>query len=72
MILSKLTLEHPSGGIPSRAKGVEKVAVSEAMIPSQRVAEVTLAPIAGPLAAISIGLEKSKKVSNTIYVINIY
>jgi len=34
------------------------VAFSEAMIPSQSVAEVTLAPMAGPLTAISKGLGK--------------
>ena len=48
-------LEHPSGGIPRAAKGTLKVAFSDATIASHRVADVTLAPMAGPLAAIKIG-----------------
>lgn len=48
-------LEHPSGGIPRAAKGTLKVAFSEVRIASQVVAEVTLAPIAGPFAATRIG-----------------
>ena len=48
-------LEHPSGGIPRAAKGTLNVAFSDAIIPSQSVADVTQAPIAGPLAAIRIG-----------------
>lgn len=57
-------LLHTSGTIPSLAKGVENVAFSLAMMASQRVAEVTHAPIAGPLAATINGLGKSKKASN--------
>ena len=48
-------LEQPSGGMPRAAKGTLKVAFSEASMASQVVAEVTLAPMAGPLAAIKIG-----------------
>ena len=55
MMRSKWTEEHPSGTSPSAEKGVEKVAVSEAMIASQRVAEVTTPPTAGPFAATMIG-----------------
>ena len=52
---SKWTLEQPSGVMPRAAKGTLKVAFSEARIPSHRVADVTHAPIAGPLAAIRMG-----------------
>ena len=38
--------------MPRAAKGVEKVAVSEAIMPSHSVAEVTLAPIAGPFTVV--------------------
>ena len=43
------------------AKGVEKVAFSLAMMASVKVAEVTQAPMAGPLAAIIKGLGNSIK-----------
>ena len=55
IILSKCTLEQPSGGTPNLANGVENVAFSEAIIQSQRVAEVKHAPMAGPLATIIRG-----------------
>ena len=38
---AKCTLEQPSGTIPSAEKGVENVAFSDAITPSQRVADVT-------------------------------
>ena len=47
------------------AKGVRKVACSLATIASHKVAEVTQAPIAGPLAPIMIGFGQSKNWSNT-------
>lgn len=54
-LTSKCTLEHPSGVIPRAAKGTLKVAFSDATMASQSVADVTQAPMAGPLAAIKIG-----------------
>ena len=42
------------------AKGVRKVACSLATMASHKVAEVTQAPIAGPLAPIIIGFGQSK------------
>ena len=51
------------------AKGVRKVACSLATIASHRVAEVTQAPIAGPLAPIIIGLGQSKNWSNTAWLL---
>ena len=47
------------------AKGVRKVACSLATIASHKVAEVTQAPMAGPLAPIMIGLGQSRNWSNT-------
>lgn len=58
VVASKCILEQPSGGIPRAAKGTLKVALSDATIPSQSVAEVTHAPIAGPLAATRIGYDR--------------
>ena len=55
MTRSKWTEEHPSGASPSAAKGVEKVAVSEATTASHRAAEVTTPPTAGPFAATIMG-----------------
>ena len=51
------------------AKGVRKVACSLATIASHKVAEVTQAPIAGPLAPIMIGLGQSKNWSNTAWLL---
>ena len=62
-----MTLEQPSGVMPRVANGVEKVARSDAMMASQRVAEVTHAPMAGPLAAMRIGLGKRMKVSKSAW-----
>mmetsp|Transcript_11171 Transcript_11171/g.29085 ORF Transcript_11171/g.29085 Transcript_11171/m.29085 type:complete len:244 (-) Transcript_11171:186-917(-) len=59
------TDEHPSGVRPSAAKGVENVARSDAIIPSPRVADVTDAPIAGPLTAKKSGLGKVRNMSNS-------
>lgn len=63
---SKWMLEHPSGGIPRAAKGTLNVAFSDAIIPSQSVADVTQAPIAGPLAAIRIGY-KYDQINSTLF-----
>ena len=52
---------HTSGATQSLEKGVRNVALSLAMIPSHSAAEVTVAPMAGPLAATRIGLGKSRK-----------
>ena len=51
--------------IGNLAKGVRKVACSLATMASHKVAEVTQAPIAGPLAPIIIGFGQSKNWSNT-------
>jgi hypothetical protein len=48
---------------PNFAKGVEKVAFSLAIMASHNVADVTQAPIAGPLAATIKGFGKSIKAS---------
>ncbi|TRY72540.1 hypothetical protein TCAL_16227 [Tigriopus californicus] len=58
--------EQPSGGTDKRAKGVEKVAFSEATMASDSEAVVTDAPMAGPLAAMMIGLGKSKKMTTWV------
>lgn len=57
--------EQPSGGTDNRANGVENVAFSEATMASDKEAVVTEAPMAGPLAAMMMGLGKSRNVSNT-------
>ena len=49
------------GPLPNLAKGVVNVAFSLAIIASHKVAEVTQAPIAGPLAATITGFGKSIK-----------
>ena len=54
-----------SYNLTNLAKGVRKVACSLATMASHKVAEVTQAPIAGPLAPIMIGLGQSKNWSNT-------
>mmetsp|Transcript_48169 Transcript_48169/g.110672 ORF Transcript_48169/g.110672 Transcript_48169/m.110672 type:complete len:212 (+) Transcript_48169:332-967(+) len=64
MMRAKLTLEQPSGTRPSAWKGVWKVAFSEATTPSPSVAEVTAAPIAGPLTPTKSGLGKSRNIAN--------
>ena len=51
----------------SLAKGSRNVALSLAMMASQVEAEVTQAPMAGPLAATMIGLGKSRYASNTAW-----
>lgn len=69
-ITSKWTLEQPSGGIDRAAKGTLNVDFSEAMMASHSVAEVTQAPIAGPFAATMMGLGKSRKASNSAWLLD--
>lgn len=64
IIRSKWTDEHPSGGTPRAANGVEKVASFTATMASQRVAEVKDAPTMGPFAQTMIGFGKSRYESN--------
>ena len=62
-----ITLEQPSGVMPRGVNGVEKVAFSEAMMASQSVADVTHAPIAGPLTATRIGFGNRMNVSKSAW-----
>ena len=48
---------------------VRVLTFSLATIASQREAEVTQAPMAGPLAAMMMGLGKSRKASNTAWLL---
>jgi hypothetical protein len=65
MMRAKWTEEQPSETILRAPNGVENVALSEARMASQSVADVTTAPMAGPLTAAMMGLGKSMNVSKT-------
>ena len=54
----------------SAAKGTLNVDFPEATMASQSVAEVTQAPMAGPLAATMMGFGKSRKASKSAWLLD--